>query len=843
MSHGSTVDGWSNEVRPATFGDLYLVSLASGSDARVLTQSNVAALLRLGNDYLVLSQSDLVKNSLFATMKPQLVANGVDAGTLVLDRHPDSQNPNPYRLVFARDDVRVLAVDRVTLRQAGESADYFSLANHPATILYVPPEPSPTPSSTLAMAVNLDSLVALVRQDSVQSYLNRLQAFYRRTAGTDSARAARDWIRAKFASFGYDSIYNDLFYADVFIPNSPCYNVVATKLGTVHPEVHIIVGAHYDGFEISPAVDDNGTGTAGVLELARVLHAFPTEVSIVFVSFDAEEYGTYGSWHYADRAKLNREKIPLMFNMDMIGNSSNSVRAKLFHGAATRFAQRWIDLAEPLVGITGYLSQGYEDLSSDQFPFAQNGFDVVFLQEYNKSRFYHTFYDSTKYVSTPYVTGMIRATLATVYTLSLDVDDDGIPNLQDNCLMAANVSQADGDADGFGDACDNCPFVTNPTQVDDDADNIGNVCDPCPGDTINDPDGDGVCGLVDPCPYDRYDDQDADGFCANVDNCPTIYNPDQANRDHDGIGDVCDACPDDSLNDADSDGICGNLDSCPYDRYNDQDADGHCANVDNCPTVHNPTQSDRDLDGIGDACDACPDDAWNDVDGDGICGNLDKCPYIYNPGQEDTDGDGHADACDNCPVVPNPNQFDVDLDGIGNECDNCEMVSNPNQADADTDGIGNLCDDCPSAWDPAQHDGDHDGFGDACDNCPTLTYPMQPDADTDGVGDPCDNCPTVWNPGQEDADSDGTGDVCECLCVCHADPSGCDTAVDILDVIQTIGVAFRGEAAIPDPGGQCPYQTTDVDCSGDTGVTDVVHMINVAFRGVNAATEFCNPCL
>ena len=757
-------------------GDLYLVSLASDSDARALNESGVDALLRLGNDYLIFSSAGLSDAPALAGLNPQLIASGLTEGALVLDNSRDRRYLDRHRLMFERDGIRVLAVEDPTSLTVEASMDLLPLADHAAKIMYVPPEPMPAP--TLATAVDLDSLILLVRQDSVQSYLNRLQAFYRRTAGTDSVHAARDWIHTKFAAFGYDSIYNDLFYANVYYGNSPCYNVVATKLGTVHPEVHIIVGAHYDGVSVSPAVDDNGSGTVGVLELARVLRGIPTEVSIVFVTFDAEEYGLWGSWAYADRARINREKIPFMFNMDMIGHLTNSTQANVFHGPTTRYAQRWIDLAGPMVGITGYLAGGSS--GSDHFPFVQNGFDVAYIEEYNFSTVYHSSHDSTRYVNTSYATRMIRGAAATIYSLSLDVDDDGILNAQDNCLMTVNLNQADGDADGSGDACDNCPSVSNPTQADDDADNVGNACDPCPGDTINDPDGDGVCGLVDPCPYDRYDDQDSDGLCANVDNCPTIYNP---------------------------------------------------------------SQGDRDRDRIGDTCDACPDDAWNDVDEDGICGNLDNCPFVYNPGQEDTDGDGHPDACENCPSVYNPTQFDTDFDGYGNECDNCEMAPNPSQSDADADGVGDACDDCPNAWDPAQTDSDHDGFGNACDNCPTVSYPMQPDTDTDGVGDPCDNCPTSWNPGQEDADADSVGDACECLCLCHADPGGnCDAVVDILDVVQTIGVAFRGEAAVPDPGGTCPNAMTDVNCSGATDVIDVVSMITVAFRGGNAATEFCRPC-
>lgn len=81
-----------------------------------------------------------------------------------------------------------------------------------------------------------------------------------------------------------------------------------------------------------------------------------------------------------------------------------------------------------------------------------------------------------------------------------------------------------------------------------------------------------------------------------------------------------------------------------------------------------------------------------------------------------------------------------------------------------------------------------------------------------------------------------------CACECHADPANCDHLNDVLDVAQTINVAFGGQPALFDPSVSCPVEITDVDCSGDTGVADVVHMINVAFRGANAATEFCNPC-
>lgn len=60
-----------------------------------------------------------------------------------------------------------------------------------------------------------------------------------------------------------------------------------------------------------------------------------------------------------------------------------------------------------------------------------------------------------------------------------DIDDDGVPDTNDNCVNAPNPDQADGDGDGVGDVCDNCPITSNADQLDGDADGAGDVCDNC----------------------------------------------------------------------------------------------------------------------------------------------------------------------------------------------------------------------------------------------------------------------------------------------------------------------------------------------------------------------------
>jgi hypothetical protein len=83
------------------------------------------------------------------------------------------------------------------------------------------------------------------------------------------------------------------------------------------------------------------------------------------------------------------------------------------------------------------------------------------------------------YVGSAYLYRGIAGTLA-------DSDNDGIPDIGDNCPHVYNPGQEDADRDGIGDLCDNCPHASNPRQLDTDGDGVGDACDNCP--TINNPD-------------------------------------------------------------------------------------------------------------------------------------------------------------------------------------------------------------------------------------------------------------------------------------------------------------------------------------------------------------------
>ena len=81
----------------------------------------------------------------------------------------------------------------------------------------------------------------------------------------------------------------------------------------------IVIGAHYDTVPGSPGADDNATGVAVLLELARDIASAPLKYPVQLVAFDMEEYGYLGSSHHAAKYKQQQESIRLMISLEMLG--------------------------------------------------------------------------------------------------------------------------------------------------------------------------------------------------------------------------------------------------------------------------------------------------------------------------------------------------------------------------------------------------------------------------------------------------------------------------------------------------------------------------------------------
>jgi len=275
----------------------------------------------------------------------------------------------------------------------------------------------------------LSALVAVVDQDSVYAYNTRLEDFQTRLTFSDSNLAARDWIKEKFESFGYTDVFLDEFWCDDnrYGLSGFTYNIVCVKEGTAEPDKVIVIGGHwdsiiYDGgdpYVYAPGSDDNGSGTAATLEIARVLAGTPTKKTIIFVAFGAEESGLWGSWYFAYNAAVSGMDIQLMINMDMIGYTEDDYpNIECSYLSASRPYSEL--MAQMALEYTWLIPEVYPaGGGSDHWPFDQNGFNVAntIESDFNFPG-WHTQLDLTSRMDFPYETEVTRMCLATLYTAS-----------------------------------------------------------------------------------------------------------------------------------------------------------------------------------------------------------------------------------------------------------------------------------------------------------------------------------------------------------------------------------------------------------------------------------------
>ena len=146
-------------------------------------------------------------------------------------------------------------------------------------------------------------IVGRLELDRYKAHIKGLSQFGDRTQGTQRNRDAIDWLEKQLRSFGYTAIERQRFLS----ASGPLENIYATKIGRTTPGEMYVVSAHMDGRGGGEAADDDGSGCAVVLELARVL-AMPdiqTERSVRFIFWNNEEFGMDGSGTYAqERAPL-----------------------------------------------------------------------------------------------------------------------------------------------------------------------------------------------------------------------------------------------------------------------------------------------------------------------------------------------------------------------------------------------------------------------------------------------------------------------------------------------------------------------------------------------------------
>ncbi|MBE1555392.1 M28 family metallopeptidase [Sporosarcina limicola] len=199
-------------------------------------------------------------------------------------------------------------------------------------------------------------------------------------------------------------------------------NLIITKQPVAKTEATkdiVLVGAHYDSVDQAPGASDNASGTAVVLELARMFKDVTTEKELRFLFFGAEEEGLYGSEHYVSEMTKNEiKRTAAMFNLDMVGSAD-----------AGELAIQTIDGMDNTV--TKAASQANIELSdesietefgdrSDHVPFHEAGIDAALFIYNPVEEWYHSPDDTIDKLSKDRLRDVAKIVGSSVLTLTFN---------------------------------------------------------------------------------------------------------------------------------------------------------------------------------------------------------------------------------------------------------------------------------------------------------------------------------------------------------------------------------------------------------------------------------------
>lgn len=273
---------------------------------------------------------------------------------------------------------------------------------------------------------DLDQVLESVNADSIASYIQTLEDYGSRFALLDNRREISDWIASQFTRFGYTNVAIDSFYVNNY--NTWQYNVVCIEEGSVFPDQYVVIGGHHDSiitpnineaYTYAPGADDNASGTAAVLETARVLKENNIQLnnSLRFVTFAMEEFGLFGGYHDAEYLADNNVNVVAMLNSDMISNSPSDDYI---------FTLRNYPGAEGLTNLALANSSELDmttfalDTSitgSDSWAYHSNGFKAIFFAEYEFSPYYHSDQDISENTNPDYAAQFIKLVASTAISV------------------------------------------------------------------------------------------------------------------------------------------------------------------------------------------------------------------------------------------------------------------------------------------------------------------------------------------------------------------------------------------------------------------------------------------
>ncbi|MEX5259311.1 M28 family metallopeptidase [Kocuria sp. CPCC 205263] len=239
----------------------------------------------------------------------------------------------------------------------------------------------PAPARTRAVA---EPRVAAVSREAFAADLRTFAGFRTRHSTSTEFRTALDWAEGVLRGLGFATRTQT-----VALHGGTTQNLIAERPGRGGDGRAVLVTAHLDSINArdgatapAPGADDNGSGVAGVLAVARALRDHSGARDLRLILFGGEEQGLFGSRHYvAELDQQARERILAVVNMDMIACRNTPAPTVLLEGAAASQAvlEELVAAAQAHTGLTAQTS--LMPFNSDHVPFLDVGIPAVLTIE------------------------------------------------------------------------------------------------------------------------------------------------------------------------------------------------------------------------------------------------------------------------------------------------------------------------------------------------------------------------------------------------------------------------------------------------------------------------------
>jgi hypothetical protein len=282
------------------------------------------------------------------------------------------------------------------------------------------------------------SILNQVNSTKLKNWIDDLSSFYTRHTKSDYIESVAYWLKNELQSVCKGETY---FHNFTQIDQGTRYNLKNIICNQYHGSTipsndhYILISAHYDSRmqninqanARAPGADDNASGVAAVLELARILSKLDLENNIQFILFSGEEQGQWGSTAYIKYLESNNTGLDLIINLDMIGYLAlGQGNVSIEYDLGNKFATN--DIYSKNIGqFIKQIAVKYVNLNAimdplgrtDLIPFEATGKTVIGIHDGGSALNpnYHTTSDTPDTLDIEYLTSVTKLVLAAILNI------------------------------------------------------------------------------------------------------------------------------------------------------------------------------------------------------------------------------------------------------------------------------------------------------------------------------------------------------------------------------------------------------------------------------------------